>query len=249
MTVLVAVKCVDGIIVGADGVATSSNGFDPTMQTASSSKIQIIAGKVIIAGTGEVGLAQRFQQVVEGAWSSKHFQKNCLDCATVVAGETVKNFQSSMVPLQRGSGYGFAALMAGPFNRVNDLVEFGITNFQPERKVHPLHFVSAGSGQMLADPFLAFVNRIIWRDQMPSLVHGKLGVLWALRHAIQLAPGGVGDPIQMATLTDSGGQPEAKMVDQEELQQFEQHVAALEIKITGAVSDLFNAPAPPPPSN
>jgi 20S proteasome alpha/beta subunit len=247
LTVIVAVKCLEGIVVGADGMATSSNGFQPTMQTASSSKIQIIGDRVIIAGTGEVGLGQRFHQIVNNGWNSKYFQKACMDCATMIAGDSVKNFQSSGTPMRQGSGYGFAAIMAGPFNKKNDLVEFGITNFQPERKNQPLHFVSVGSGQVLADPFLAFINRVIWCEKLPSLADGKLGVLWALRHAIKLAPGGVGDPIQMATLTEVAGQAQAKFVEPEEQQQFEQHVVALEEKISVAVSELFNAPAPPPP--
>jgi hypothetical protein len=247
LTVIVAVKCSDGIVVGADGIATSSNGIQATMQIASSSKIQIVGGKVIIAGTGEVGLGQRFHQIVASGWSNKHFQKSCMECSTIIAGETIKNFHSSGTPLRQGSGYGFSAVMAAPFNRSNELVEFGIGNFQPEHKQTPLHFVSVGSGQMLADPFIAFINRVVWKEQLPSLANGKLGVLWALRHAIRLAPGGVGDPIQMAVLKNAGGQPEAKFVTPEEQQEFEQHISVLEEKVRGAMTDLFNTAAPPPP--
>jgi hypothetical protein len=229
-------------------VATSGNGQLHTMQTASSSKIQIIGERVIIAGTGEVGLSQRFHQIVKDAWDGNEFSKGCLACTTGLAGKTVANFQQSGVPLRQQIGYGFAALMAAPFAKEIGLVEFGIGNFQPEVKAHPLHFVSAGSGQMLADPFLAFVDRIVWRQQLPTLADGKLGVLWALRHAIRLAPGGVGDPIQMATLTEVKGQAEAKMVGPDEQAEFEQHVAALEDGIKGVVGDLFKEPvaAPPP---
>jgi hypothetical protein len=38
-------------------------------------------------------------------------------------------------------------------------------DFQPEIKRGKLFFVSMGSGQPLADPFLAFVKRVLWKDQ------------------------------------------------------------------------------------
>ena len=238
MTILVAVKCRDGIVIGADGIATSAAGERPTMQIASSVKIQIIDGKVIIACTGEVGLSQRFQQIVKESWDAKEFTKPCLQCAPTIAGKTVLNFQQSH---QKQSGFGFGALMAAPFAKQMELVEFAGNNFQPEIKAHPLHYVSAGSGQMLADPFLAFVDRIVWKQTLPSLANGQLGVLWVLRHTILHAPGGVGGPIQMATLKEVAGQAQARMVEPEEQAQFEQHVEALEDGIMGVVAGLFNA--------
>ena len=68
MTVLVGVLCSDGLVVGADSIATSSAGMHPLIQVRSDDKIKIIGGRVIIAGTGAVGLGQRFHAVVQKAW-------------------------------------------------------------------------------------------------------------------------------------------------------------------------------------
>ena len=57
-----------------------------------------------------------------------------------------------------------AAVKDGPF-----LAEFGTTDFQPEIKTGKLFFVSMGSGQMLANPFLAFVCRVLWDSKMPDV--------------------------------------------------------------------------------
>ena len=213
--------------MGADGIATSASGPNPTMQTASSAKIQIVGEQVIIAGTGAVGLSQRFHEIVKTCWTEKAFQSPCLQCAANIAGLTSRNFAASNTPFQQNYGFGFAALMAAPFAKEIELIEFAQSDLQPEKKAHPLHFVSIGSGQQVADPFLAFVNRMLWKSQLPTLADGKLGVLWALRHAIRHAPSGVGGDILMASLVTSGGQSRAKMISTDELAEFEQHLAVL----------------------
>jgi hypothetical protein len=62
-------------------------------------------------------------------------------------------------------------------------------DFQPEIKRGKLFFVSMGSGQPLADPFLAFVKRVLWKDQTPTVDAAKIGVYWALSHTIDCASG------------------------------------------------------------
>jgi hypothetical protein len=52
---------------------------------------------------------------------------------------------------------------------------------------------------MLADPFLAFVSKLLWKSKMPTVEEAKLGVYWVLDHTLKLAPGKVGPPIRLAT--------------------------------------------------
>ena len=45
--------------------------------------------------------------------------------------------------------------------------------------------VTIGSGQVQADPFLAFVKRVAWNDQQPETVkQGIVVVLWTLRYVM-----------------------------------------------------------------
>jgi hypothetical protein len=37
---------------------------------------------------------------------------------------------------------------------------------------------------MLADPFLAFINRVLWKGVLPTIEMGRLGVYWTLDHTI-----------------------------------------------------------------
>ena len=131
-----------------------------------------------------------------------------------------------MDELAHEEGLRFGALLAagnsksGPF-----LIEYGPTDFQPEIKTGKLFFVSMGSGQILADPFLAFVTRVIWKSEMPTVDVAKLGVYWVLDHTIKLAPGKVGPPIKIATLRKSG---ESWVAKEEDTQQSAQYVNDLE---------------------
>ena len=64
-----------------------------------------------------------------------------------------------------------------------------------------LPFVSMGSGQQNADPFLAFLRRVLWSERVPTLAEGRLAATWAIDYVSKSSPGGVGGGIQLGTLT------------------------------------------------
>ena len=65
-----------------------------------------------------------------------------------------------------------------------------------------LPILCIGSGQAQADPFLAFIKRVMWKNRAPTSVReGMLGVLWTLRHVINVNAGfGVGGNPTIAVL-------------------------------------------------
>jgi hypothetical protein len=131
-----------------------------------------------------------------------------------------------------------------------ELIEFGTLDFQPEIKKDQLHFVAMGSGQVLADPFLAFVSRVLWGGKPPDVLMGAFGLYWVLSHTIQYAPGGVGRPIKIAVLKKEKGEWQARSVEGDDLQEPEQHVAEIEKLIAGypkAVVESAQSPPPPTP--
>lgn len=67
-----------------------------------------------------------------------------------------------------------------------------------------LPFISLGSGQAIADPFLAFLKRLIWAKDPPTLAEGKLVSVWAIDHVCKTNPGGVGGDVQMMVLPRGG---------------------------------------------
>ena len=250
MTVLVGVKCTDGVVIGTDSMATSTHGPAHLLQT-QTDKIQIIGERVIIAGSGSVGLSQRFAHCVQELWDADHFTNNLWDCLQGISASTVQNFQSTNVPY-RGppDGFGLGALLAAPIENNAHLVEFGIADFQPELKDGKITFVAMGSGQMLAEPFVAFVRRVLWADGEPNVQEATFGVYWALDHTIKYAPGGVGEPIKIAILKRVKGKWKARLLGEDELQEQLQHIGQFENKIGQFPKEILEEPSvaiPPSP--
>lgn len=229
MTVLVGIRCKEGIIIGADSAATFSHGQMRTIEQPMK-KISIIADKIIVAGTGEGGMNQRFCQIVQSAWESKIFRGPSIEVARQVCEKAVNNFASTKA--QQGA---YGALVAFPIGSNLELCEFATNNFQPELKTNDLWYVSMGSGQPIADPCLGFIRQAFWNDGVPSCEDGVFAVVWTLAQAIKLNPGGINAPMHVAILTLQKGEPHARLLDPDEI---DQHVS----NVDGAIEHLRQYP-------
>ena len=232
MTILVGIKCKDGVVIGADSSATL--GQAPNLRTIEQKirKIQVIGDRVIVAGTGQVGLGQRFNAVVQSAWQQKDkpFSKPPLEVGKLLAQLAIKDFQFTAVQMGQ-----FGALVAFPTGSQSNLCEFAVGDFQPELKTDDsLWYVSMGSGQPITDPFLGFMRRVFWKDDVPSSQDGIFAVTWALQHAIEVNPGGINEPMQIAVLgRDKRGRLLARLLEESELAEHKNNVE-------GAISHLRN---------
>jgi hypothetical protein len=229
VTVLVGVRCTDGAVIGSDSIATSSVGQMPLIQVQFDGKIRIFSERVIVATTGAIGFSQRLHQHVEAAINGKVFLNfDTRRCTNNIASRFIGDLQESKAPNHPTEGIRFGALVAaacadGPF-----LAEFATTDFQPEIKAGEMFCVTMGSGQLLADPFMAFVSKVLWQGKMPTVNEGKFGVYWVLSHTLRLAPGQVGPPIRLATLGQVEGQWVAREEDTQEsaeyVEELEDHI-------------------------
>lgn len=224
MTVLVGILCQDGVVIGADSSATSASGGIPTIEQ-KTHKLHLIDSKVIVAGTGAMGLGQRFQHIVETQWNSGLFKNKTSDAVTILCRETLLNFGNTGIQ-QPKIQYG--ALCAFPSNGALHLCEFEANTFQPELKTDKFWYVSMGSGQLIADPFLGFIRRVFWQDTLPTLNEGILAATWALTHTIDLNTGGIKDPINVAVLTKKKTDIEARELDEDELLEYKEQIRSLE---------------------
>jgi hypothetical protein len=219
----------------------------PLIHLESEPKIQIFNEAVIVATTGAVGFSQRLHFHIEAAIKGGVFSNFTTREATAnIPKRFIPDLQESKVTTWGQDGLRFGAIIAAAVKDGPFLAEFGTTDFQPEIRTGKLFFVSMGSGQMLADPFLAFVCRVLWRGQMPDVDHGKFGVYWVLAHTIKLAPGKVGPPIHLATLREIDG----KWIAQEQdTQESAQYIDALENYIGGFApkATIEEAPSEPIP--
>ncbi|MFI4973242.1 MAG: hypothetical protein ACHP84_01740 [Caulobacterales bacterium] len=227
MTVLVGVKCSDGVVIGADGMITTVNGTVPLVQV-NTGKIEVIDDEVIVAGSGATGLTQRFAGIARSNWAARLRGMTALDCAMTLSGLMVQNFKATGALLNGARGYGAGALMAAVVEDRAELIEFSPVDMQPELKSDTLHIVAMGSGQYLAEPFMAFVSRVLWNGEAPTVEDATFGVYWGLFHAIEVSPGGIGRPISLGVVRREAGAWAARLLEAPELAAVRLRTVAME---------------------
>ena len=239
MTILVGLRCREGVVIGSDSSATFTTPSVNTIEQPTK-KVIIIADKVIVAGTGQVGLGQRFNTVVERAWGEGTFKgtRIPLDIAKRLCAAGIKDFTETTVP--KGQ---YGALVAFPCGKIFCLCEFAISDFQPELKDENIWYVSMGIGQPIADPFLGLLRRVFWKDSPPRLNEGIFAVTWTLHHAIELNPGGIKGPMQVAVLSaNEKGDLLARLLDDAELSEHIDNVRGVE-EYLGMYSQILSGGA------
>ena len=228
MTAIVGILCQNGVVLGTDSSATFSSGQIHTVEQPNQ-KIRIIGDSIILAGTGQVGLGQRFQAIVEKSWQDGIFKKKtALEITKYLSRVTLQDFDYTFAPKQQyGALVAFAA--EGKFH----LCEFALADFQPELKTD-VWYASLGVTQHITDSFLALMREVFWKTGPPPLSGGEFVATWTLEHAIDVNVGGVKGPIQLAVLgPDSRGQLRAKQLSEPKLGEHKQ-------SIEGAKAALLN---------
>ena len=221
MTLVVGIRGTDGVVIGTDSAVTFTSGQHLTIEQPLRQKIEVIDDHVIVTGTGEAGLGQRFSDIVKQHWEKKSFQgKSVIDVGRMLSGSAVKDFSQTGV---KPGGYG--ALTAVPFQGRAELIEFTLCNFQPEVKTRDSWYVSMGSGQLVADPLLGFMRRVFWGDDPPNRQEAVFAVTMVLELGCEMAPTGVAKPIQIAMLgPGKKGKLFARRLTKEELLEHEGNV-------------------------
>ena len=225
MTILVGIKCKDGVVIGADSSATMVQA--PNLRTIEQKvkKISVIGNRVIVAGCGQGGLGQRFTAVMKSAWEHKDkpFNMPAQEVVKYLARHAIEDFRYTGL-----TNVEFGALVAFPTAHKSNLCEFALGDFQPELKTDDsLWYVSMGSGQLITDPFLGFMRRVFWKDGLPSSQEGIFAVYWALQNAIEINPGGINEPMQIAVLgPDKKGKLFARLLEEAELAEHKNSVEA-----------------------
>ena len=68
MTAIVGILCQQAVVIGTDSSATFSSGSQQTIEQPIE-KLLIVPDNIIVVGTGQIGLGQRFSAIVEKAWA------------------------------------------------------------------------------------------------------------------------------------------------------------------------------------
>ena len=231
MTAIVGILCKDAdVVIGTDSSTTFVHGREPTIEQ-QSNKINIIKNKIIVAGTGSVGLCQRHIKLIEKMWDDNKFKDSNIDIGKLISRNTIQDFLSTHFsqpcnpPQIIQTNFQFGSLVAFPCHKKLFLCEIEIGNLQPEFMTKDLWYCSMGIAQPITDPFLGLMREVFWGNNQPGLNEAVFAVTWTLDHAIKVNPGGVNGPINIAILTkDDKGEPIARILDDDELLEHRQNI-------------------------
>ena len=263
MTLIVGIRARDGVVLGADGAATFGTASSSTIRQPVR-KLSIVRGQAVVGVSGPVGLGQRIIAEIEEIWKSKGLANSTPPQAMTqlrqMVWEHIKMEIEVAAVAQKIPGTPAAmsavsqTLVAIPCAGRACLFQFDPQG-APEEATEDLPFVAIGSGQTIADPFLAFLRRIFWRDRLPNLSEGVFATLWTLQHAIHTSPGGVSGPIQIVVAERSKKSAVvARELSESELEEHREAIAHIEDSLMRRFAQPVETetklpPTPPPKSN
>ncbi len=260
MTLIVGILCQDGVVLASDSAATYAAGISFTIGQQEVTKVHRLGQDMVYASTGAIGVSQVIISELEKLVTNKYFSKNVTPVEAMMTisrtiAEQVKHLFESAQRLVPLVGQGEAGIPVLCKSLVGVAVKKEPALFQfdyggaPEHATEKLPFIALGSGQAMADPFLAFLKRILWKDRRPTLAEGRLVAAWTIQHVSQTAFGLVGGPTQLASLAIVGGAPAVEFADPAEHDGFiEEAEAALRDHFRRYKHGPVTEPPKPPPA-
>lgn len=262
MTLIVGIKCSEGAILAADSGATLGDipsGLSTIIQPVT--KLEVVRAKAIIGVSGPVGLGQLYADCLNRIEPQFQHLDTPAACRKL-RDEFIKDAQVALhmaemaikaIGPQAARGVITHTLIAVAPKNIPELIQL---DFQctPEVATTDLPCVCIGSGQMIADPFLAFLRRLLWANRAPTVAEAGFAAVWTVHHAIKVAPAGLAAPIRLAELRITSGQPQAREVPEAELfehldfvRRAEEYVAELRqvLRPTGKEPQPPSIPLPP----
>lgn len=206
MTLIVGIKCADGVVVGADGGVSIPGGIlEPAR------KLRVLHDELIMGVAGHNGLGQLFRDRVARFWKStdkpasdettteyvRRIRNAILEDAVTVAAQA-----NAFKPHHGGISehVNFESLIALPINGQSELIRIAPGGSLAVENNGPPYF-AIGSGAAQATPFLAFLRRIFFRDRLLGFDEGVLFAAWAIQNAIELGVPNVSLPLQIISLS------------------------------------------------
>lgn len=258
MTLIIGVRCTDGVVIAADSAVTMGSVVGgTTAELTVGRKLSILHDSMIVGFSGFTGLAYRLTETLREQHPSfktkpahKALEKirehllptveSELKMARVVA-ETTRSQEALQTAI-------FSILIGIPLNGAPQLISLD-QNCSPDLVGQDVVFATVGSGQRVADPFMGFVREVLWPARgCPGLREGTLGALWAMRHAIRTNTGGVGGTTQVMILRKDGNDFRASELDSAVASEHDEAINDLEKHIKGWREQMGQPASSVPPS-
>lgn len=259
MTLIIGVRCVNGIVMGSDGVTTR-----PTVEQQTGSKIQDDIGPaVLFAAAGDVAIGQAVlrglihkSKPINQPNSKYHAVTSHI--ANTISGEIksyVKRIEDTLIIADRSSlsreenviiPADFEAVIATRIGTEPHLFHVNphgnLLEITPE-----LVFATIGSGSSQANPFLEFVKRTAWNGGQPTtIVQGILGVWWTLKYVTAGNSSiGVGEPFSIGVLEQVNGVWEASIPKEDRLPNYDKDIQDVESALRRHLNKEVESTDPP----
>jgi ATP-dependent protease HslVU (ClpYQ) peptidase subunit len=252
VTLIIGIKCSDGIVVGSDGAVTLSVlGLSTAQQP--TKKLQFIKPDTILGVSGTVGIAQQMAGILKADIHAFKLADVLTELRSRIWDKLLKKeFEIAKaareIHPQMQQECLSCTLLALPVEGKPELISFAESGGSFSAS-SDLPFIAIGSGQPIADPFLAFIRRIFWEKRIPTIADGIFAVWWTLHHAIKTSPGGVAEPKQIAVLewkdTGKGKKvPQARELSEAELKEHVEAVMRAEEHLRNFDRQAAREPAP-----
>jgi len=214
VSLIVGIRCADSVVLAASGPSTmpSEDGLPAARQW--TKKLQVVGGQAVLGVAGHEGLAQEMALSLERSLSEPEEREASEDILRDKLREALTAPIQRTVAIHRTlqglPGFGITSneyvtsqtLLGIPVRGSLRLFrmdpECSLTEITPE-----LAWSAIGAGRSLAEPFLAFLRRVLWDKGRPNIAQAELAAFWSLKHAIEYNPAGLSHPIQLMVLVRS----------------------------------------------
>lgn len=196
MTLVLAIRCRDGVVLASDGQATTDAAGQPTKQPAR--KLFDVSGQIAWGAAGSLGL----QQTLRSELAALDARGDAAARRRALAGLVIPIQQEALrdyVP-QPGSDPPDLACIFAWWDRAGPSI-LSIPRTGSDHQFHP-RYSAIGSGDIFADFAMASVAHLGTADL--GLEHAKMVAYKAIADAIEVAAVYVGPPIQMYVVTRAG---------------------------------------------
>ena len=200
MTLVLAIRCRDGVVLASDGQATTDAAGQPTKQPAR--KLFDVEGRIAWGAAGSVGLQQTLLSELDG-----------LDARNRDAAALRRSLAARIIPIQQealrdyvpqpGSEPPDLACIFSWCDRDGPWI-LSVPRTGSDHQFHP-GYSAIGSGDIFADFAMASVAHL--GTSALGLEHAKMVAYKAIADAIDVAAVYVGPPIQMYVVTPAGARP------------------------------------------
>jgi hypothetical protein len=173
-----------------------------------------VGDDLILACSGRAGLGRRFDEFVAAIRSDSRFQEwTGLATAKTICAEVVNDFASTGA--EKGQ---FGALLAFAACDGVQLCEFAPADLQPELKHAERCFALLGAGRPTAEPFAAFLRRVLFPDSLPTVPEGVFAATWILDYTLGSSSRTEPQPLRIAVLSEDDAElrPLARRLTPEE---------------------------------